>query len=243
MPAFKYKVTESLLGPSKLARKISVQPDDELNDYTYYYVSMFADRDIFMRHHGGGIGHRGYGVDVETSRLHGLRVKRAGQHTRRARTINQAIDSLFALDSDSDSGLDEAEAPSAAEDHAAPGPSQPVQDRPAHTSSSSSEAAVPPIPLKDEPCPNPDVIALDALEGQTNKVDEDRDAAWEEENIDEDRPGRNFDDGEDSDSEDGDSDDEERPDEIEESAPLSEGEDDYEEDNDDVYAPVGFASL
>ncbi|KAF4601473.1 hypothetical protein EYR40_004841 [Pleurotus pulmonarius] len=31
------------------------QPED--NDYKHYYVNFFVDRDMFMRYHGGGIGH------------------------------------------------------------------------------------------------------------------------------------------------------------------------------------------
>ncbi|RPD53141.1 hypothetical protein L227DRAFT_617271, partial [Lentinus tigrinus ALCF2SS1-6] len=49
----------------------------EEQDYAFFEVSMFADRDIFMRHHGGGIGHKGIGVDVDTSRQHRFRVRKA----------------------------------------------------------------------------------------------------------------------------------------------------------------------
>ncbi|KAI0730517.1 hypothetical protein C8Q76DRAFT_613877 [Earliella scabrosa] len=69
------ELNDELLPPSKLARQIGVEPGvpDEVWDYDSYLVSMFADRDIFMRHHGGGIGHREQGVTVEASRKHGLR--------------------------------------------------------------------------------------------------------------------------------------------------------------------------
>ena len=185
-----------------------------------------------MRYHGGGIGHRAHGVDAETSRQHGLRVRRAGQHTARARTINQAINSLFTLDSDSDSdsesGLDEPAA-HAPEDHATAEDSTPAHGR------SSDQAPI--TPLEDESSPDPDLILLDAIEGQAHVNVE---AAWEQENHDEDRPGRDLD-AKDLDSED--SDDDDGPPEIEDSAPLLEGEDDYEEDRDSVYASVGYASL
>ncbi|KAI0749293.1 hypothetical protein C8Q80DRAFT_1100762 [Daedaleopsis nitida] len=60
-PAGDYPLTNELLGRSPLARQIPVEPgieDDEF-DYEFYTAAMFADRDIFMRYHGGGIGHRG----------------------------------------------------------------------------------------------------------------------------------------------------------------------------------------
>ncbi|KAI0735278.1 hypothetical protein C8Q76DRAFT_791844 [Earliella scabrosa] len=69
------ELNDELLPPSKLARQIGVEPGvpDEVWDYDSYLVSMFADRDMFMRHHGDGIGHREQGVTVEASRKHGLR--------------------------------------------------------------------------------------------------------------------------------------------------------------------------
>ncbi|KAI0739141.1 hypothetical protein C8Q80DRAFT_232993 [Daedaleopsis nitida] len=69
-------LTDELLKPSKLARKIGVEPgvQDEVWDYDRYTVAMFPDRDIFMRHHGGGIGHHHCGVSLETSKGHCIRV-------------------------------------------------------------------------------------------------------------------------------------------------------------------------
>ncbi|KAI0364332.1 hypothetical protein BV20DRAFT_930764, partial [Pilatotrama ljubarskyi] len=53
MPAFAYGTTSELLGHSPLARKHC--NDDE--DYKYYYVGIFVDRDMYMRYLGGGVGH------------------------------------------------------------------------------------------------------------------------------------------------------------------------------------------
>ncbi|KAG1855212.1 hypothetical protein DFJ58DRAFT_660000 [Suillus subalutaceus] len=57
IPAFAYSHTDTLLGPS------FVRKEEELDtDWRYYYVNItyyrFIDRDIFMRFHGGGIGHK-----------------------------------------------------------------------------------------------------------------------------------------------------------------------------------------
>ncbi|KAI9065463.1 hypothetical protein FKP32DRAFT_1567909, partial [Trametes sanguinea] len=72
MPAFAHGTTLELLGPSPLARR-SGNTDE---DYEFYYVGIFADRDIYMRHLGGGVGHLGVGVTVAESREHALRVER-----------------------------------------------------------------------------------------------------------------------------------------------------------------------
>ncbi|KAI0739819.1 hypothetical protein C8Q80DRAFT_1274845 [Daedaleopsis nitida] len=75
-PAGPYPLTDELLKPSPLARQIPVEPGipDDRWDYEYYTVAMFADRDIFMRHHGGGIGHRSLGVTLEESKANAQRV-------------------------------------------------------------------------------------------------------------------------------------------------------------------------
>ncbi|RPD55405.1 hypothetical protein L227DRAFT_566740 [Lentinus tigrinus ALCF2SS1-6] len=74
LPCPREGLTHELLGPSKLARKLPIADEVlEEQDYAFFEVSMFADRDIFMRHHGGGIGHKGIGVDVDTSRQHRFR--------------------------------------------------------------------------------------------------------------------------------------------------------------------------
>ncbi|KAI0704524.1 hypothetical protein C8T65DRAFT_578127 [Cerioporus squamosus] len=66
LPCHSQGLTEELLGPSRLARKLPIADEvDENRDYAYFEVSMFADRDIFMRHHGGGIGHKGVGIDSD----------------------------------------------------------------------------------------------------------------------------------------------------------------------------------
>ncbi|GJE92524.1 hypothetical protein PsYK624_086780 [Phanerochaete sordida] len=53
IPAFAHGRRDDLLGPS-LAR----QDDEDDEDYVYYYVNMFVDRDMLMRYLGGGIGHK-----------------------------------------------------------------------------------------------------------------------------------------------------------------------------------------
>ncbi|KAF8501973.1 hypothetical protein JB92DRAFT_2658525, partial [Gautieria morchelliformis] len=50
--AFAHGRTTELLGPS-IARRDATQSDD----WRYYYVNQFADRDLLMRFMGGGIGH------------------------------------------------------------------------------------------------------------------------------------------------------------------------------------------
>lgn len=90
IPVFVHGTTDALLGPSELARR----PADEDEDYAFYDVCMyvyilcyvvctnclyrFADRDLYMRHLGGGVGHRGVGVDVYASRAHSLRTSPPG---------------------------------------------------------------------------------------------------------------------------------------------------------------------
>ncbi|KAI0743239.1 hypothetical protein BC629DRAFT_1275165, partial [Irpex lacteus] len=53
IPAFAHGRTASLLEPS-----IARRPQDDDEDWQYYYVNIFADRDMLMRFLGGGIGHR-----------------------------------------------------------------------------------------------------------------------------------------------------------------------------------------
>ena len=50
-------------------------------------MNRFADRDIFMYHHGGGIGHKGRGVSLEASRHHGTRIARGRQAKRKPPTL------------------------------------------------------------------------------------------------------------------------------------------------------------
>ncbi|TRM55908.1 hypothetical protein BD626DRAFT_587637 [Schizophyllum amplum] len=55
VPAFAQGQTTALLSaPSTLARR----RDEEGKDYQRYYINMFADRDMFMRYRGGGLGHK-----------------------------------------------------------------------------------------------------------------------------------------------------------------------------------------
>ncbi|KIO03576.1 hypothetical protein M404DRAFT_26885 [Pisolithus tinctorius Marx 270] len=53
IPAFSLGRTSEYLGPS------FVRPDEDLHeDWRYFDVNMFVDRDMFMRFRGGGIGHK-----------------------------------------------------------------------------------------------------------------------------------------------------------------------------------------
>ncbi|KAF8874231.1 hypothetical protein BD779DRAFT_1476607 [Infundibulicybe gibba] len=52
IPAFAHGRTTSLLAPS-----IIRPPREKNKDWLYYYVGMFADRDMVMRFRGGGVGH------------------------------------------------------------------------------------------------------------------------------------------------------------------------------------------
>ncbi|KAJ3537818.1 hypothetical protein NM688_g6619 [Phlebia brevispora] len=54
IPAFHHGRTQDLLGPSILRRELD---KDEQEDWKYYYMDMFVDRDMIMRYLGGGIGH------------------------------------------------------------------------------------------------------------------------------------------------------------------------------------------
>ncbi|KAI0070617.1 hypothetical protein K474DRAFT_1566263, partial [Panus rudis PR-1116 ss-1] len=52
IPAFAHGRTDSLLAGMTVAR-----PTGELDDWRYYYVNLFVDRDLYMRYRGGGVGH------------------------------------------------------------------------------------------------------------------------------------------------------------------------------------------
>ncbi|EMD39369.1 hypothetical protein CERSUDRAFT_134414, partial [Gelatoporia subvermispora B] len=62
IPAFAYGRTIELMGPS-MARRV----DENDEDWDHYYVNIFGDRDLFMHHRGGGVGHKGH-VGYATSR-------------------------------------------------------------------------------------------------------------------------------------------------------------------------------
>ncbi|KAK7689177.1 hypothetical protein QCA50_007868 [Cerrena zonata] len=61
IPAFAHGKTDCYLPPSQAARS----PSENDKDWTYQYVNIFVDRDTFMRHRGGGVGHQVI-KDVET---------------------------------------------------------------------------------------------------------------------------------------------------------------------------------
>ncbi|KAI1787852.1 hypothetical protein LXA43DRAFT_1097859 [Ganoderma leucocontextum] len=96
IPAFNHGSTKDLLGPSTLARRLADDGDDD-DDYCSHYVCLFfiynfADRDIYMRHLGGGVGHRGVGINIETSKQHARRIARRGARKKQkgARIANAA---------------------------------------------------------------------------------------------------------------------------------------------------------
>ncbi|KAG2149214.1 hypothetical protein DEU56DRAFT_729383 [Suillus clintonianus] len=53
IPTFAYSRTDKLLPPS-----ISHPLHEKNEDWKFYYVNMFVDRDMFMRFRGGGVGHK-----------------------------------------------------------------------------------------------------------------------------------------------------------------------------------------
>ncbi|THU95728.1 hypothetical protein K435DRAFT_966260 [Dendrothele bispora CBS 962.96] len=61
LPAFAYGTTSDYLPADSVARVYQSFENGEYNveqeDWVYYYVNVFADRDIFMRFRGGGVGH------------------------------------------------------------------------------------------------------------------------------------------------------------------------------------------
>ncbi|KAL7283556.1 hypothetical protein ACG7TL_002990 [Trametes sanguinea] len=60
IPAFAHGSTDELLPGRTIARQNTpFDQDDGDIDFRYHYVNIFADRDMFMRYYGGGIGHRG----------------------------------------------------------------------------------------------------------------------------------------------------------------------------------------
>ncbi|KAG2742925.1 hypothetical protein P692DRAFT_20811012 [Suillus brevipes Sb2] len=53
IPAFAFGHTSEYLSPS-----IIRHPSDNDEDWTYFYLNMFVDRDMLIRFRGGGVGHR-----------------------------------------------------------------------------------------------------------------------------------------------------------------------------------------
>ncbi|RDB18275.1 hypothetical protein Hypma_000641 [Hypsizygus marmoreus] len=52
IPAFHFGGTDALLQGETIARL-----EGEVDDWTYFYVNIFVDRDMYMRYAGGGVGH------------------------------------------------------------------------------------------------------------------------------------------------------------------------------------------
>ncbi|KAK7016580.1 hypothetical protein R3P38DRAFT_3321043 [Favolaschia claudopus] len=67
IPAFHYGRTADLLRPS-IARHFD---DENQEDYEYYYVNQFVDRDMFMRFIGSGVGHRDIAAPLSEDPLEG----------------------------------------------------------------------------------------------------------------------------------------------------------------------------
>ncbi|KAG2150702.1 uncharacterized protein EDB93DRAFT_1041621, partial [Suillus bovinus] len=53
IPAFEHGQTDQLLADSFVRREADLG-----KDWLYFYINIFADRDMFMRYRGGGIGHK-----------------------------------------------------------------------------------------------------------------------------------------------------------------------------------------
>ncbi|KAH9903187.1 hypothetical protein C8Q73DRAFT_742354 [Cubamyces lactineus] len=70
IPAFAHGRTSCFLGPSSVRNNGSnLGKDINMDtDFKYYYVNIFADRDMFMRFYGGGIGHQGLRLQSDTVR-------------------------------------------------------------------------------------------------------------------------------------------------------------------------------
>ncbi|CDO77154.1 hypothetical protein BN946_scf184657.g29 [Trametes cinnabarina] len=107
IPAFAHGTTTSLLRPSELARP----PEDKDTDFKYYYVCIFADRDVYMRHLGGGVGHCGAGIDVEASRGNAFRATPPGYPSDDSPSLSTGLAEADAdecdVHSESDDGWDE----------------------------------------------------------------------------------------------------------------------------------------
>ena len=169
-------------------------------------MNRFADRDIFMYHHGGGIGHKGRGVSLEASRHHGTRIARGRQARRRGPTLaaqSRTEERASATDHEGSSGED-------GEVHA--------EERPMQLAG--------PDESRDDRDHREHGAALSDNDSEASGEDSDRE--YDE---------ADGHDGGDEEVEDGDTWGDEGGD------LLPEGEDDYQEYVDDVYAPEGYAKL
>ncbi|KAI0629503.1 hypothetical protein C8Q77DRAFT_1065419 [Trametes polyzona] len=96
-PSFHSGTTTDLLPSDSIARA-----DGKKHDYWSYQISMFVDRDMYMRHLGGGVGHRGLGVSLEQSRAHALRLRRdRTEHNNNSECVSEDDDRSLG-DSDDD---------------------------------------------------------------------------------------------------------------------------------------------
>ncbi|PPR03767.1 hypothetical protein CVT24_007510 [Panaeolus cyanescens] len=70
IPAFAHGTTTEYLSTESIARNKDAQRfiGAQNEDYRYYYVNMFVDRDMFMRFAGGGIGHQFFNHLTESLR-------------------------------------------------------------------------------------------------------------------------------------------------------------------------------
>ncbi|KAI0710356.1 hypothetical protein C8T65DRAFT_807981 [Cerioporus squamosus] len=67
MPVPSYDHTPDLLPPSiaRHGQNVYEKPEYHDQDYQYYVVNMFVDRDMLMRYLGGGVGHADTGPDIQ----------------------------------------------------------------------------------------------------------------------------------------------------------------------------------
>ncbi|KAF4566602.1 hypothetical protein EYR36_012033 [Pleurotus pulmonarius] len=81
------------------------EPDED--DYKYYYVNIFVDRDMYMRYHGGGIGH--YHLTIpDDSEADSASISES-QSSKSENTDTGASDGGTGTDSDADTTSDDEE--------------------------------------------------------------------------------------------------------------------------------------
>ncbi|KAG6853156.1 hypothetical protein C0991_006486 [Blastosporella zonata] len=95
IPAFYYGPTEEF--PPSLACA-----EDKNDDWVYYYVNMFVDRDMYMRYTGGGVGH--YHVELLQDREDEPEI--AIKHEDLTVPVEESAESDTAVELGSDSGPD-----------------------------------------------------------------------------------------------------------------------------------------
>ncbi|PPQ81433.1 hypothetical protein CVT24_001917 [Panaeolus cyanescens] len=79
LPAFAHGTTSDYLPCNSIARNEETRTAIGDNDYRFYYVNMFVDRDHFMRYLGGGVGHMATNDVTQVFRPHYMRVNRTDE--------------------------------------------------------------------------------------------------------------------------------------------------------------------